>query len=322
MTPWRVTIDTNPDQCNLNCIMCDTHSIYNQNSHFNRKFMSKELLEKVVDEAIELRVKEIIPSTMGEPLLYKYFDVILEKLSQSDIKLNLTTNGTFPHIGVREWAKKLLPLLSDIKISLNSVDATVNEKIMVNDNTSQKLKDIQLFTKLRDEGHSDVSITLQVTFLDSNLNYLEELILFAIEQGIDRVKGHQLWITFDEVANESLQSTPKKIEKWNTFIDKIEVYRNKIKLENFVKIESRSTQKSYNNNFSCPFLGQELWIDYTGTFNVCCAPSQERKVLGQWGNIKERSISEIFNSQEYKTLLDGYKEEPLCQRCPLKKFND
>ncbi len=28
--PWRITIDTNPDQCNLNCIMCDTHSIYNE----------------------------------------------------------------------------------------------------------------------------------------------------------------------------------------------------------------------------------------------------------------------------------------------------
>ena len=43
--PYRITIDTNPDQCNLNCIMCDTHSIYNKNYKPIRKFMEKDLLE-------------------------------------------------------------------------------------------------------------------------------------------------------------------------------------------------------------------------------------------------------------------------------------
>ena len=137
--PWRVTIDTNPDQCNLNCIMCDTHSIYNKNFKPSRKFMSRELLEKTIYEALKLGVKEIIPTTMGEPLLYKHFDIFIDKLSQSNTKLNLTTNGTFPSIGVEKWAKKLLPVLSDIKISINSVDKTINESIMIHDNTQKKL---------------------------------------------------------------------------------------------------------------------------------------------------------------------------------------
>ncbi len=25
--PWRITFDTNPDNCNLKCIMCEEHSI-------------------------------------------------------------------------------------------------------------------------------------------------------------------------------------------------------------------------------------------------------------------------------------------------------
>ena len=24
--PWRITFDTNPDDCNLNCVMCEEHS--------------------------------------------------------------------------------------------------------------------------------------------------------------------------------------------------------------------------------------------------------------------------------------------------------
>ena len=26
--PWRITFDTNPDDCNLHCIMCEDHSPY------------------------------------------------------------------------------------------------------------------------------------------------------------------------------------------------------------------------------------------------------------------------------------------------------
>jgi hypothetical protein len=28
--PWRITFDTNPDDCNLSCIMCEEHSIYSK----------------------------------------------------------------------------------------------------------------------------------------------------------------------------------------------------------------------------------------------------------------------------------------------------
>jgi len=317
--PWRVTIDTNPDQCNLNCIMCDTHSIYN-NSEYSRKFMSRELLEKSIDEALSLRVKEIIPTTMGEPLLYKYFDIFIDKLLRSDAKLNLTTNGTFPIIGVEAWAKKLLPILSDVKISINSIKSEVNESIMVNDNTLKKLEDIKTFINLRDKYAPQVSITLQVTFLKSNLDHLEEIIKFAINYNVNRVKGHQLWITYDEIEDESLQNSIEKIDKWNAFIDKISTYKNKISLVNFKKIEFESDNiESIPQNYNCPFLKEELWIDYNGDFNICCAPSDKRKTLGYWGNIRDKRIIDVFNSKEYILLVQNYKEREICKICSLRR---
>ena len=317
--PWRITIDTNPDQCNLNCIMCDTHSIYNDNSKPNRKFMDESLLEKSIDEAIELGVKEIIPTTMGEPLLYRYFNTFIEKLSKSSVKLNLTTNGTFPNIGVESWAKKLLPVLSDIKISLNSIDSKINESIMINDNTQKKLEDIQTFIKLRDKLYPSVTVTLQVTFLKSNLNDLENIIKFAIANNIDRVKGHQLWITYEEVKDESLQNSTKKINEWNSFIDKIEKYKNDINLVNFEKLELQNNTNNVPENYGCPFLGEELWIDYNGDFNVCCAPSEKRVSLGSWGNIQNRKIVDVFNSKEYQNLMLNYKNEDICKICSLRR---
>lgn len=316
--PWRITIDTNPDQCNLNCIMCDTHSIYNDKSKPIRKSMTKELLEKSIDEAISIGVKEIIPSTMGEPLLYKHFDTFIDKLSKTNVKLNLTTNGTFPKIGVKNWAKRLLPILSDMKISINSINAKRNESIMINDDTDKKVENIKRFINLRNEYYPNVSITLQVTFLKSNLSYLEDIIKFAIENKIDRVKGHQLWITHDEIEDESLQNSIQKRNEWNDFIVKVDKYRDKIKLVNFEKLELQCDTSIVPLDYKCPFLAEELWIDHSGDFNICCAPSDKRETLGKWSNIQDRKIIELFNSKEYLDLVEGYKTKDICQICSLR----
>lgn len=319
MMPWRITIDTNPDQCNLNCIMCDTHSIYNDKSKLSRKSMDKNLLEKCINEAIDIGVKEIIPTTMGEPLLYKYFDIFIYKLLHSNVKLNLTTNGTFPNIGVEKWAEKLLPVLSDIKISVNAVDQKINETIMINDNTTKKLEDIKTFAQLRDRLYPNVSITLQVTFLTSNIEDLDNIIKYAINHKINRVKGHHLWITYSQIKDESLQNSQEKIDIWNDFINKIDKYRDKIELVNFEKIEMDTDDYIMQKQYDCPFLGEELWIDHNGDFNICCAPSDKRRSLGSWGNIKDIKITEIFNSQQYKELCANYKSKDICKVCPLRK---
>ncbi|WP_372998325.1 radical SAM/SPASM domain-containing protein [Sulfurimonas sp.] len=315
--PWRITIDTNPDQCNLNCIMCDTHSIYNSSSNAQpRRAMNRDLLSKSIDQALSIGVQEIIPSTMGEPLMYHDFDLFIEKIANSKIKLNLTTNGTFPIYGVEKWAEKLLPILSDIKISINSLNPNINEKIMPNDDTLKKIENIKKFVLLRDNSYPNVSITMQVTFLKSNLDELENIIKFAIEHNIDRVKGHQLWVTFSEIEKESLQNNEANIIVWNQFIDKIEHYKDKIKLVNFEKILIEKDGLDLKNN--CPFLGEELWIDHEGTFNICCAPSNKRTSLGEWGNIKNRSIENMFNSLEYEHVVKNYKEYSICKECSLR----
>jgi wyosine [tRNA(Phe)-imidazoG37] synthetase (radical SAM superfamily) len=100
---WRITIDTNPEDCNLKCIMCEEHSPYSdfiptlfKETGVKRRRMKFATVEDIFLQAEKLGVKEIIPSTMGEPLLYKEFDKIFELAEQKNIKINLTTNGTFP----------------------------------------------------------------------------------------------------------------------------------------------------------------------------------------------------------------------------------
>lgn len=322
-TPWRVTVDTNPDQCNLRCTMCDTHSIYNKNRHANiRKQMPKELLLAALKQAVENGVKEVIPSTMGEPLMYPYFEeVFINTLTSSDTKLNLTTNGTFPRKGSEKWGQLLLPVTTDTKISLNGITPTLNEKIMIGANTANALENIKTYLKIRDEVRErspdhQPTVTLQVTFMKESLSGIEEVIQFAIENKVDRVKGHQLWVTFPQLQLSDLRH-PANEGIWNDFVDRIEPYRSQVKLENFSKLGKAS--QSVPDQYECPFLGNEIWIDHEGNYNVCCAPSDRRASLGSFGTIAERPISKVFGQPSYQSLIENYKTHDLCKNCLLRK---
>ena len=128
---WRITFDTNPDDCNLRCIMCEEHSIYSscqskrQEEGKPRRRMDINLIRKVLEESKNTPLREIIPSTMGEPLLYRHFEEIIDLCHQYQVKLNLTTNGTFPRLGAVAWAKKIVPIGSDVKISHTFVNVSV-----------------------------------------------------------------------------------------------------------------------------------------------------------------------------------------------------
>ena len=317
LTPWRITIDTNPDQCNLKCVMCDTHSIYNKKRQ-KRQRMSPQMLERILKEAVDCGVKEIIPSTMGEPLMYPYFDRFIKILTPSHTKLNLTTNGTFPKKGVEQWAELLLPITTDTKISINGISPEINENVMILSKTNEALQNIKTYIKIRDEVRKknyQPTVTLQVTFMKENLRGIKEVIEFAIANNVDRVKGHHLWVTHQELLNSDLRN-PINLGTWDDFVDEITTYKSQIKLENFDKfIEGTSVPEHY----LCPFLGQELWLDHEGQYNVCCAPSDQRRTLGEFESIEDTPLNDFFQRADYQVLHQNYKSNQLCRNCSLRK---
>src|SRR5205823_311220 len=109
--PWRITLDTNPDTCNLHCIMCEEHSPHSELQQKRkaegrpRRLMPAHLARRIIAEAAQHGLREVIPSTMGEPLLYESFEDIVDACRAHGVMLNLTTNGTFPRLGARGWAE-------------------------------------------------------------------------------------------------------------------------------------------------------------------------------------------------------------------------
>lgn len=334
---WRVTIDTNPEDCNLKCIMCEEHSPYSdfipnlyKTTGIKRRRMDFKTVEEIFEQAASLGVKEIIPSTMGEPLLYKQFDQIFDLAEQHNIKINLTTNGTFPKKTVLDWARLIVPNTTDVKISWNGATAETSEKVMLGLAFAKAIQNVKEFIAHRDSYFNShgyyCRVTLQLTFMRNNMHELADIVKLAASLGVDRVKGHQLWDHFDEIKSLSMRATPESVAEWNNYVEQAHATAEKYKKPNGEKVLLENITATKNSeitevpsDYECPFLTKELWISATGKISPCCAPDHLRQSLGDFGNIKDSSIQEVLDSDSYKDLVANYRSKEVCKTCVMRK---
>ncbi len=334
--PWRITFDTNPDTCNLRCIMCEEHSPHSplqdqrRAEGRSRRLMPFEVIERVVADAVPHGLKEIIPSTMGEPLLYDQFEDIIALCERYGVRLNLTTNGTFPRLGASKWAERIVPVTSDVKISWNGATRATNEAIMLGSRWKTVLDNVRDFIAVRDahaaDGGNRCRVTFQLTFLEANIGELADTVRLAIDLGVDRVKGHHLWVHFEEIENQSMRRDPAAIRRWNEAVFKAREAAMEhtlpngqhILLENIFPLDEDAVDDLAPGG-PCPFLGQEAWISAMGRFDPCCAPDAQRRTLGEFGNLHEQGLMEIWNGDAYRQLMATYRNRQLCLGCNMRK---
>ena len=332
--PWRITFDTNPDDCNLHCIMCEDHSPYSDTQADRRKEgrprrrMDIGLIRRVLAESVGTPLREIIPSTMGEPLLYRHFDEILDLCGEYGVKLNLTTNGTFPGQGAAAWAERIVPVTSDVKVSWNGATGATQEAVMLGSNWERVLENVRTFIRVRDThaAGNRCRVTFQLTFMEVNFRELPDIVQLAAGLGVDRVKGHHLWVHFAQMGGQSMRRSPASIKSWNGVVEEAyraaEEYRlpdgSRVLLENIFRLDPDG-EGDIAPGAECPFLGQEAWVAADGRFSPCCAPDVLRRTLGDFGNVNETSLNDIWEGAEYQKLRKNYMERSLCRGCNMRR---
>ena len=334
--PWRITFDTNPDDCNLHCIMCEDHSPYSttqtnrRGAGLPRRRMDIDLIRQVLAQSKGTPLREIIPSTMGEPLLYRHFDQILDLCETHGVKLNLTTNGTFPGRGAKAWAQRIVPVTSDVKISWNGSTKATQETVMLGSNWDRVLDNVKTFLDVRDvhasNGGNWCRVTFQLTFMEVNFAELPHVVRLAAELGVDRVKGHHLWAHFSQIRQQSMRRDKAAIDRWNDIVDAAHTAAERyplrdgrhVLLDNIFRLDP-ADKGEIAADAECPFLGKEAWVASDGRFNPCCAPDVLRRTLGEFGNLNETSLYEIWSGDAYRHLQANYMNNTLCQGCNMRR---
>ncbi len=338
----RITLLTNPDKCNLHCplcflnqralLNCNARSAGNSNgerlSDCNKErracnkercaFGVGEMPFEVAQAAIEKYaaerdasgkrlLREVIPSTMGEPLLYSHFDELLELCRTLEIPLNLTTNGTFPgKWGSGAGIATLLHACSDIKVSYlaseqfdgwkANVEKMVRERDRLRKNAEvDSAGDNAYCAKVDSAGAADVesagivklgaeesrvaTVSLQVTLHRKNLKNVPELVKWASAIGVDRIKWNKVVV---------LSTAPQELrEKYEIDDLQLELLRKDLRTVALTTPNVNHEGSLFFNNGtdlcpvggkceSCPFA-DEVWVWPDGHEDHC--PNPERR----WG---------------------------------------
>ena len=244
-------------------------------------------------------LQEVIPSTMGEPLLYSHFDELLELCGALGLPLNITTNGTFPGKWVREEClAELLRACSDIKVSYLASEHFDGWKANV-----EKL--VRVRDKLRGNAYSAgvascanvgcaravnakcagiaksriATVSLQVTLHKKNLQEVPALVEWATAIGIDRIKWNP--VVFLSIA-------PRELREMYALDDALlESLRNEFRSGEFSASNVKHEGSLFFKNCAdqcpvggkcgaCPFA-DEVWVWPDGREDHC--PNPERR----WG---------------------------------------
>jgi MoaA/NifB/PqqE/SkfB family radical SAM enzyme len=329
--PWRITFVTNPDDCNLRCIMCDGNSELARLRDGPRaapRRMPVDLVRRVLDERRDGAPREIIPSTMGEPLLYPDLDAFVDLCAGREVRLNVTTNGTFPGRGAAAWAALLCPVSSDVKISWNGATAATAESIMQGLSFARAKEDARAFVAARDRmaaaGGNRCRVSFQVTAMEANVAELPAIVRLAASLGVDRVKANPLWVHFEALEPLSLRRSRESIRRWNQAVRASRAAAGEARLpsgaavllQNFVELPEEGDPAPRG---VCPFLGREAWVTVDGRFAPCPAPGAARGSLGSFGSLSERALGEIWEGAPLRSFIERWPEHAVCRACDMRR---
>lgn len=311
----RITLLTNPEKCNLRCPLC----FLNQRSGVECGERGGECREldgcgfgempfDVVRAAIEKYaaerdasdnriLREVIPSTMGEPLLYSRFDELLELCRGLEIPLNLTTNGTFPgKWGSDAGMVTLLRACSDIKVSYlaseqfdgwkANVEKLLNERrgliaVRAAQNGNAMRVGNVANSMLNARALDIATVSLQVTLHKKNVDDVAELVAWASAIGIERIKWNP--VVFLSVASQELREMyaldDASLGNLRAELRTGAFVFSKVKHEGSLFFDNSEDHCAVGGKCeSCPFA-DEVWVWPDGHEDHC--PNPERR----WGEL-------------------------------------
>ncbi len=295
--------------CNLNCIHCRA-------SDFDKKsFLDFKLIKKILNEAKKLGVKTITFSG-GEPFLRKDIFDLISLAKGLGFIVRVQSNSLLLN---DEKVKKLKELgLDYIGTGLDGLEENHDKMRSCKGAFRKVLENLNLFLKYGLKTH--------IEFTATNFNFLdfEEVMKICEEKGVyDVMTRIVLPAGKGKVFDFSLNK-----EQYRNFLKKvIEVKNGKINIKTYCqdpisiyldKEHKKFLLKKYKNKKiigGCSAGINMLYISPSGLVKPCSF----LEVF--FGNIKDKSLNEIFSSKERelflsKQLFRNFNKK--CKSCKLK----
>ncbi len=277
------------DECNLSCKYCYAESGANKKDTLNIN-----QLKNIVDEVKNISHNVDYTLSGGEPLLYPNIFELMKYIKDKGNNIFLLTNGMYI---TKENVKEIAKLCSLIKISIDGSSEKINSITRGKNSFEKAFNGYQLLLK----ENANVQISMTVT--KTNINDINNMVklfgnkltlqpFFKAGRGSD---NDEFGITGEEYYQA--MASIEGFQPIGRLGELLEVFRNK------------GTTK-------CAMADSEISISENGDVFPCQMLTDD-EFCG--GNIKEKTIKEILNSDKFKEVasFSSLTNED-CKVCPIR----
>ena len=304
-----VTMDIEPTTgCNFKCTMCQVSS-----KDFVSKNLDFEMFKKTIKDNNQLL--KIKLQGMGEPLVNtKFFDMV-DFASKQGIVSEITTNGSL--LNEKNIVKLYNSNLSRITISIDGATSETFEKIRVRSNFDMVVKNCKNLVNYYKKKIIRPEISAWCVIQNDNVFEFNKIYELCKEIG------------FDKLTYQFYLSGWGK-DEWNNINKNKRIDIKNIK-DQIKKVQKKGSKEGMEVNIfdenllsfsrQCVWPWESSYISKTGDVVPCCIIGDEKVV--SFGNIKDNSFKEIWNSQNYKNFRKDIKNNKIpdyCKNC-YKEFN-
>ena len=299
-----ITMDIEPTTgCNFRCTMCQVSS-----PNFISKNLDYEMFKKIIDDNKQLL--KIKLQGMGEPLVNNNFYNMVEYASNYSIVSEITTNGSL--LNDSNIKKLLNSNLSRITVSIDGASSEVFEKIRIKSNFKTVVSNCKNLIGLFKKKIIRPEISAWCVVQNDNVIEFEKIYDLCTEIGFDKLTYQFHLSGWGKSEWDKINST-KKIEI-NSLKQQIEKIKQKGKKDNMEVNIFEENLLSFDKQ--CVWPWESSYISKTGDVVPCCIIGDEKVV--SFGNIKENSFEDIWNSQSFENFENDIKNNKIpnyCKNC-------
>jgi MoaA/NifB/PqqE/SkfB family radical SAM enzyme len=264
--------------CNARCICCSTIR-----STRKRGFMDFALFKKIIDDAIQNKIKRIHLYLHGEPMLHPKIVEMIGFIKDRGLAVHLTTNGMlFNRNKIIAILNTKVDLADHFIFSVLGGSEEVHEAIMKRVNHKRVMENISTFLALRREYHRNGPVLETIFYLMPENEHEVELYLEAYQGYMDHTRlAGSISSAFSEYKTKN-ENPP-------------------------IKPRTRT----------CSQLWERLTVFWNGDVTVCPQDLDGNRVFG---NLAEQSIREVCMKEELLSIKRIHKQRlfeqiPVCYAC-------
>jgi len=288
------------NSCNHRCVFCALDFLKGKG-----KFIDKEVMLKSLREMGEKGVKAIMFAGEGESVLHPDIGLFVKTATENGIDVSITTNGVAL---TKEKIKEILPHLSWIRFSIDSGSRENYAQIHGTspEDFEKLIENLKECVRLKKELGLKVVIGTQFLMIPHNRDEAVKLAELLKEIGIDNLQikpysKHPDSVNDLIIDSKEYNEIENQLKKFDS--DEFRIFFRK------ATIERIQEGINYPECYGLPFFAL---IDAKGNIIPCNLFYDNDEFT--YGNLNEKSFSEIWEGEKRKEILKKLKSRG-CEDC-------